>query len=81
MRLTTCQSEENAQQWILRRISGPKETLMNDTEFRTLVMKMRDAQKTYFKTRDHGVLKQSKDLEQKVDHELAKVERPGFFDD
>lgn len=54
---------------------------MNDTEFRALVMKMRDAQKTFFRTRDHGVLMQLRDLEQKVDRELARVSQPGFFDD
>lgn len=35
--------------------------------FVTTVQDMRDAQKTYFKTRDHDVLIKSKTLEAKVD--------------
>ena len=40
---------------------------MNSLEFILMVQKMRELQKTYFKTRDKDVLQQSKDMEKKVD--------------
>lgn len=38
--------------------------------FVTLVRKMRDTQKLYFKTRNNGVLIRVKELEKKVDEQL-----------
>ena len=40
---------------------------MSYLEFVLMVQKMRELQKTYFKTRDKDVLRQSKDIERKVD--------------
>lgn len=45
---------------------------MNEpTEFEILVLKMRNAQKKYFKTRNQEALHAAKILEQKVDNYLA----------
>lgn len=43
------------------------------TEFETLVLKMRETQKLYFKTRDGSILKESKTLERSVDAMLAQL--------
>ena len=40
--------------------------------FFNLVKKMRAAQKEYFRTRAHSALVKSKDLERRVDNELAR---------
>lgn len=52
---------------------------MDEKEFRDLVKRMRDRQKEYFRTRDTTVLRESKDLERRVDAAL-EVETPGLFD-
>jgi len=44
-------------------------------KFFLLVAKMRDAQKEYFKTRSHGVLVRSKQLEQEVDGYIERGRR------
>lgn len=54
---------------------------MNIEEFAKLVKEMRDAQKTYFKTRDSKVLSESKRLEKEVDKAvdlLLNICRPLF---
>ena len=52
---------------------------MDDLE--TLVRKMRQAQRKYFRTRDRKVLEESKELEQTVDKRLDELERgPELFD-
>lgn len=53
---------------------------MDDTEFRSLVKRMRDKQKEYFRTRDTTVLRESKDLERRVDEALTP-EFPKLFDE
>lgn len=53
---------------------------MNTDEFIDLVRRMRKAQKNYFATRDTAVLRESKDLERRVDLMLdPPVETPGLF--
>lgn len=49
-------------------------------EFLNVVDKMREAQKSYFKTRNSDDLKRSKELERKVDDMIAYVRRPKLFD-
>ena len=44
------------------------------TDFEKLVKEMRDAQKTYFRTRDASVLQSSKRLEREVDKYIADRE-------
>lgn len=44
---------------------------MTKNEFYTLVRQMRDAQKQYFRTRDQRILTCAKELERRVDNELA----------
>jgi len=46
-----------------------KESAMN---FFLLVAKMRDAQKDYFRTRNHGALISSRQLEQEVDGYIGR---------
>ncbi len=53
---------------------------MNDDEFRDLVRRMRKCQKDYFKTRDTTVLRESKDLERRVDAALEPP-KPDLFGD
>ena len=48
---------------------------MNAREFFDLVSQMRKAQKEYFKTRNIGVLKQSKAFERQVDSEIERVRK------
>ena len=48
---------------------------MNQSEFILLVEQMRNAQKEYFKTRDRMVLLKSKELEKKVDEQIAVIKR------
>ena len=46
---------------------------MTETEFITLVARMRESQKLYFRTHSKDVLLQSKELEKQVDEELARI--------
>ena len=46
---------------------------MTHIEFIELVAQMRTAQKTYFRTRDKGVLEQSKSLERQVDAAIIQL--------
>ena len=48
---------------------------MNAKDFFLLVSEMRQAQKTYFKTRSPGSLNESKQLERRVDAEIERVSR------
>lgn len=48
---------------------------MTAKEFFVLVVSMRNAQKSYFRTRDKGDLQHSKELEKQVDDEIRRVER------
>lgn len=53
---------------------------MNDSQFRDLVRRMRQAQREYFKTRNSGWLQLSKDLEKQVDQELKQIDNnPALF--
>lgn len=53
---------------------------MNDSQFRDLVRRMRQAQREYFKTRNSGWLRLSKDLEKQVDQELKQIDNnPALF--
>jgi hypothetical protein len=45
-------------------------------EFEKMVLKMRDLQKEYFRTRDRGVLEKSKQAERKVDEFLNNIKNP-----
>lgn len=55
---------------------------MDYDAFIDLVRRMRKAQKNYFATRDKTVLRESKDLERRVDMMLdPPVETPGLFGD
>jgi len=45
---------------------------MNNTDFEKLVRNMRDYQQRYFKSRDSYDLRCAKDLERRVDAELAQ---------
>ena len=46
---------------------------MNSKEFYEKVVKMRAAQKNYFKTRSTTYLKESKKLEKEIDAEIERV--------
>jgi len=46
---------------------------MNAKQFYDLVVKMRQTQREYFKTRSKQVLEESKRLEKQVDDEIARV--------
>lgn len=46
---------------------------MNAREFFYLVSNMREAQKTYFATREQKVLRAARKLENEVDAEIARV--------
>lgn len=48
---------------------------MNSKAFYDAVVRMRTAQKEYFKSRRHCDLQRSKQLEKVVDDEIARVER------
>ena len=59
---------------------------MNSKEFYEKVVKMRAAQKNYFKTRSTTYLKESKKLEKEIDAEIERVTKiqedrrsPKFF--
>lgn len=51
----------------------------NYEDFIKLVAKMRAAQREYFRTRDRGVLQQSKDLERQVDQWVGIHREPDLF--
>ena len=60
---------------------------MTTGEFADLVQEMRDAQKTYFRTRSNDALEKSKYLEKKVDklleerkHRAEEKQQPTLFD-
>ena len=46
---------------------------MTDTEFITLVARMRELQKLYFRTKDKNIMLQTKEPEKQVDEELARI--------
>lgn len=46
---------------------------MTAKEFFYLTAQMREAQKAYFKTRDHNVLRAARKLENEVDAEISRV--------
>ena len=46
---------------------------MDAKEFYDLVVKMREAQKNYFRSRSHVYLKESKQHEKEVDKEIKRV--------
>lgn len=46
---------------------------MNAREFFDVVSQMREAQKSYFRTRSKSSLEKSKELEKKVDDEIRRV--------
>lgn len=48
---------------------------MDAKTFFDKVVKMREAQKTYFKTRRPVDLKKSKDLEKEIDDEISRVQK------
>jgi hypothetical protein len=48
---------------------------MNSKEFFDTVVEMRKLQKAYFRTRNHGILLQSKATEHKIDTEIERVNR------
>lgn len=48
-------------------------------EFFNAVEAMREAQKSYFKTRNSDDLKRSKELERKVDNMIAYIRKPKLF--
>lgn len=57
---------------------------MDPTEFAALVARMRAKQREYFKTRDGTVLRESKDLERRVDAAIEAMQgkgesQPGLF--
>lgn len=56
----------------LRKAKATYETLLKATR------EMRKLQKEYFKTRDRGILQQSKDKEREVDN-LIRVQEPDLF--
>ena len=48
---------------------------MNAREFYNLVVKMRKAQRDYFRTRSQRALNDSKEYERQVDDEIKRVEQ------
>lgn len=50
---------------------------MNQESFRDIVRRMRDAQRSYFKTRDRAALEDSMRLEREVDAALDESESTG----
>lgn len=48
---------------------------MKANEILELVAEMRKAQREYFRTRDHEVLRKSKALEKRVDNEIAQYQQ------
>lgn len=62
---------------------------MTESEFITLVSRMREAQKLYFKTRTQTALQESRQLEKEVDQEIERIKattnppayQPSLFDE
>lgn len=54
---------------------------MNAKEFFNLVMRMREAQKEYFKTRSSLDLRQAKNIEKEIDAEIERVNALAPCDD
>lgn len=48
---------------------------MTSKEFFYLVVEMRNAQKSYFRTRDQNDLQKSKQLEKQIDNEIRRVQQ------
>lgn len=48
---------------------------MNAREFFDLVREMREAQRSYFRTRSKDLLEKSKQLEREVDREITRVDK------
>jgi hypothetical protein len=48
---------------------------MTSKEFFYLVVEMRNAQKSYFRTRDQNDLQKSKQLEKQIDNEIRRVKQ------
>lgn len=48
---------------------------MNARDFFNLVREMREAQRSYFRTRSKDLLEKSKLLEREVDREIARVDK------
>ena len=58
--------------------------LDHETRLRALAVKvraMRDKQRAYFRTRDKAVMRDAKDLEAKVDHQVDEIldDKPRLF--
>ena len=53
---------------------------MTVRELAELVKKMRDAQRSYFRSRDTGTLDLAKGLERMVDDAVAQVIHPSLFE-
>lgn len=51
---------------------------MNARQFFEKVSLMREAQKEYFRTRSHDVLRKSKSLEAEIDAEIKRVRDLGY---
>ena len=54
-------------------------TKITDAEFREIVRQMRHNQRRYFATRNQDALRISKELEKRVDEELAKDKQMVLF--
>lgn len=54
-------------------------TKITDAEFRELVRQMRHNQRRYFATRNQDALRISKELEKRIDEELAKDKQMVLF--
>ena len=52
---------------------------ITDAEFRELVRQMRHNQRRYFATRNQDALRISKELEKRIDEELAKDRQMALF--
>lgn len=50
--------------------------MMESKEFVKLVAQMREAQRNYFRTRDHSWLDKSKALERQVDNQIMVMNNP-----
>lgn len=56
---------------------------MTTEDLAAIVRQMRKLQRDYFRTRDQGTLRESKDMERRVDaalEHLAGTAQPGLFD-
>lgn len=58
------------------KICDPKKDYFQELhDFFSLVKEMREAQKSYFRSRDGNALEKSKRLEKEVDSEIRRLER------